>query len=92
MGWSVHPNRSLKASVSGRPVPLVRHRTGRGFLYNPSAVPQGNLARAVEEGMGEEGGWKLVWEEGEGGKEGYEAKPVCFFGTEELLKVKAVFR
>ncbi|GMH49837.1 hypothetical protein TrRE_jg2107, partial [Triparma retinervis] len=65
--------------------------TGRGFLYNPSAVPQGNFARAVEEGI-REGGWRLVWEEVEGGKEGYEAKPVCFFGGDELVRVKAVFR
>ena len=38
--WIVRENELVMGSISGRPVPLIRHRTGRGFLYNPSVKPQ----------------------------------------------------
>lgn len=39
----------LKFTVRGKPVPLRRHRTSRGFMYNPSAKSQLEFRKVVSE-------------------------------------------
>ena len=74
--------------MDGRPVPLNRHRTGRGFIYNPSARPQSSLAAAVAEGMRAACGWENVYEETDGG---CGLRPVTLLGG-DLLELDIVFR
>jgi len=40
--------RKLKLTVHGKPIPLRRHRTGRGFMYNPSAKAQRAFQEVVK--------------------------------------------
>ena len=62
--WVTRPNELLVASVSGRPVPLYRHRSARGFSYNPSAKAQASFAEAAREGMAD-CGFSQSWGKGE---------------------------
>lgn len=39
----------LRFTVRGNPLPLRRHRTNRGFVYNPSAATQQSFREAVED-------------------------------------------
>ena len=39
-GREEHLPRSLQFTIRGNPLPLRRHRTSRGFMYNPSAKAQ----------------------------------------------------
>mmetsp|Transcript_8294 Transcript_8294/g.17928 ORF Transcript_8294/g.17928 Transcript_8294/m.17928 type:complete len:406 (+) Transcript_8294:208-1425(+) len=39
----------LKFTVRGKPIPLRRHRTSRGFMYNPSAKSQLEFRRVVSD-------------------------------------------
>lgn len=38
----------VKLTVRGNPLPLRRHRTSRGFVYNPSATAQESFRQAVQ--------------------------------------------
>lgn len=40
---------SIKFTVRGKPVPLRRHRTSRGFMYNPSARNQEEFRQVVSQ-------------------------------------------
>ena len=39
----------IRFTIRGNPLPLRRHRTARGFMYNPSAASQQSFRQAVEE-------------------------------------------
>ena len=41
--------KTLKFTVRGQPVPLRRHRTSRGFMYNPSAKMQMEFRQVVSD-------------------------------------------
>lgn len=41
--------RLLSFTIRGNPLPLRRHRTAKGFVYNPSAAAQASFRRVVEE-------------------------------------------
>eukprot|EP00523_Entomoneis_sp_CCMP467_P001214 CAMPEP_0168753828 /NCGR_PEP_ID=MMETSP0724-20121128/19163_1 /TAXON_ID=265536 /ORGANISM="Amphiprora sp., Strain CCMP467" /LENGTH=293 /DNA_ID=CAMNT_0008802241 /DNA_START=69 /DNA_END=947 /DNA_ORIENTATION=+ len=43
-----HPTH-IRFKVRGNPLPLRRHRTSRGFLYNPSATAQGYFRDIVQD-------------------------------------------
>ena len=46
--FDVHHNAQLEFTVHGKPVPLRRHRTSRGFVYNPSAPAQKYFREVVK--------------------------------------------
>jgi hypothetical protein len=46
---------SLRFTVRGNPLPLRRHRTSRGFVYNPSAASQKSFREAVKQLMMDRG-------------------------------------
>jgi Endodeoxyribonuclease RusA len=45
----------LRFTVRGNPLPLRRHRTSRGFVYNPSAASQKSFREAVQQLMMDRG-------------------------------------
>lgn len=51
--------RSLRLKIRGNPRSLVRHRTGRGIMYNPSAGLQNSFRKAVCESFDGVGGVEL---------------------------------
>ena len=46
---STSSKKMLKFTVRGKPVPLRRHRTSRGFMYNPSAKMQMEFRQVVSD-------------------------------------------
>jgi Holliday junction resolvase RusA-like endonuclease len=46
---STSSKKLLKFTVRGKPVPLRRHRTSRGFMYNPSAKMQMEFRQVVSD-------------------------------------------
>ncbi|GMH91174.1 hypothetical protein TrST_g1724 [Triparma strigata] len=76
----------IVGSVSGRPVPLNRHRTSKGFVYNPSAKPQASLKDSVIEGMENYGDWRMAYTES-----GEDLRPISLFGG-KVIDLKLVFR
>lgn len=51
---------SVQFKVRGEPRPLVRHRSARGFMYNPSAPRQESFRNNVQQLVYQEGGASLV--------------------------------
>jgi Holliday junction resolvase RusA-like endonuclease len=51
---------SVQFKVRGEPRPLVRHRSSRGFMYNPSAPRQESFRNIVKELVYQEAGASLV--------------------------------
>jgi Holliday junction resolvase RusA-like endonuclease len=51
---------SVHFKVRGEPRPLVRHRSARGFMYNPSAPRQESFRNIVQQLVYEEAGASLV--------------------------------
>eukprot|EP00591_Stephanopyxis_turris_P012609 CAMPEP_0195509100 /NCGR_PEP_ID=MMETSP0794_2-20130614/2118_1 /TAXON_ID=515487 /ORGANISM="Stephanopyxis turris, Strain CCMP 815" /LENGTH=270 /DNA_ID=CAMNT_0040636227 /DNA_START=145 /DNA_END=957 /DNA_ORIENTATION=+ len=47
-GNSEENNSTMRFVVRGKPVPLRRHRTSRGFMYNPSAKAQEEFGNVVK--------------------------------------------
>ena len=43
------PEESIRFTIRGNPLPLRRHRTSRGFMYNPSAKAQETFQSLVKE-------------------------------------------
>lgn len=39
----------IRFTVRGKPVPLRRHRTSKGFMYNPSAAAQSSFRQVVQD-------------------------------------------
>ena len=48
-GGSGSSKKILKFTVRGKPMPLKRHRTSRGFMYNPSAKMQMEFRQVVSD-------------------------------------------
>ena len=48
-GTTSSTKKLLKFTVRGKPVPLRRHRTSRGFMYNPSAKMQMEFRQVVSD-------------------------------------------
>ena len=64
--------------IRGNPLPLRRHRTSRGFMYNPSAGAQADLSNLVRH---------LIWpDEAQSNR-----TTVPLFGDEDQLLVSLVF-
>lgn len=68
----------LKFTIRGNPLPLRRHRTSRGFVYNPSAANQKSFRESVE---------GLVFQ----GLTGSNVK-APLWGPEHVLAVSIIFR
>ena len=51
---------SVQFKVRGEPRPLVRHRSARGFMYNPSAPRQESFRNIVQQLVYQEAGASLV--------------------------------
>ena len=70
---------ALVFKIRGNPLPLRRHRTSRGFMYNPSATAQADLSNLVRH---------LIWPE-----EAHSNRTVAtpLFGDEEQLLVSLAF-
>ena len=43
------PTNYVRFKIRGNPLPLRRHRTSRGFMYNPSALAQASFRQMVEQ-------------------------------------------
>ena len=83
-----HPNiRAVRFVVRGKPLPLSRHRTNRGFVYNPSAKPQAAFRQVVKDILSEFS--KNNSDERERNVAEYQ-KPL--FAERERLAMKLVFR
>lgn len=70
-------------TVRGNPQPLRRHRTSRGFTYNPSASAQQSFRHQVQEQFHIEPTYVL--------DEKDNLVPVTHFGSDVALKLKVIF-
>lgn len=75
----------LRFTVRGNPLPLRRHRTSRGFVYNPSAKAQESFRRIVREMISNSDGPGL------GGNQTTTITDPLF-GSETALVMTLVFR
>lgn len=69
---------TLTFKIRGNPLPLRRHRTSRGFMYNPSAAAQAVFSNLVRE---------LVWP----GELQSDTNGLSLFGDRDQLSVSMVF-
>ena len=78
----------LKFTVRGKPVPLRRHRTSRGFMYNPSAKMQMEFRQVVSDIIYPTAPPSSVEEYIESSS----AQPEPIFKEDEYLAVTLLFR
>lgn len=69
----------LKFTVHGKPVPLRRHRTSRGFVYNPSALAQESFREVVQSILSPE-------------NLNLDGNGETFFYEEDFLAITVIFR
>lgn len=78
--------RSAKFTIRGKPLPLHRHRTSKGFIYNPSSAAQELFRDSLLHIMPREHHPRIV-DDGISGE-----TPITFFSENDFLDVSIVFR
>lgn len=78
--------RRAKFTIRGKPLPLVRHRSRRGFMYNPSAAAQEEFRDSLLQMMPKYH-HPIIVDDGISGD-----APITFFGESDFLEVSIVFR
>jgi Holliday junction resolvase RusA-like endonuclease len=78
--------RRAKFTIRGKPLPLVRHRSRRGFMYNPSATAQEEFRDSLLQMMPKHH-HPIIVDDGISGD-----APITFFGESDFLEVSIVFR
>ena len=78
--------RSAQFTIRGKPLPLIRHRSRRGFMYNPSAAAQ-EVFRDSLLGIMPQKHHPIIVDDGISGD-----APITFFSPSDLLEVSIVFR
>jgi Holliday junction resolvase RusA-like endonuclease len=78
--------KSLKFTIRGKPLPLVRHRSSRGFMYNPSGAAQ-EMFRDSLLRMLPQRHHPIIIDDGSSLD-----NPVTFFSKSEFLEMSIVFR
>jgi len=73
----------LRCTVRGNPQPLKRHRTSRGFTYNPSAAAQDFFRKAVQDQCDFKPTYDL--------DEKDNLVPISHFGSDVALKMRVIF-
>jgi hypothetical protein len=87
----------VRFTVGGKPRPLVRHRSSRGFIYNPSAEGQESFRKVVQEllfpkVMAEDSASSEPHDDDEHGNHTIGNAPQPLFGVSESLIMTMVFR
>ncbi|KAL3775197.1 hypothetical protein ACHAWO_003813 [Cyclotella atomus] len=78
--------RSAEFTIRGKPLPLVRHRSRRGFMYNPSASAQEEFRDSLLQIMPQQH-HPIIVDDGISGD-----APITFFSESDFLEVSIVFR
>ena len=78
-------SKSAKFTIRGQPLPLVRHRSSRGFMYNPSSAAQELFRDSLLELIPQKHLPKII-DDGNSGD-----SPITFF-PDEFLEISIVFR
>ena len=87
--------KSIGFTIRGNPRVLVRHRTARGFVYNPSRPAQDLFRDCLLELLPREHHPTIIDDEDlddECDGKGTPSTPVVLFSQHEFLKMKVVFR
>lgn len=85
--------KKLKLTVHGNPVPLRRHRTSRGFMYNPSAKSQQEFQGVVKDILSTEA--KKMGQVSPTSSKPFQNTTSCimpFFEENESISMNIVFR
>jgi len=80
-------NRRIKFTIRGNPKVLVRHRTARGFMYNPSKASQDLFRDCLLEALPQEY-HPIIIDSGESDSD----EPTVMFPEHEFLKLSLTFR
>lgn len=80
-------NRRIKFTIRGNPKVLVRHRTARGFIYNPSKAAQDRFRDCLLEALPQEH-HPLIIDSGDSDSD----TPTVMFPENQFLKLSLTFR
>lgn len=80
-------NRRIKFTIRGNPKVLVRHRTARGFMYNPSKAAQDLFRDCLLEALPQEY-HPVIIDSGDSDSD----EPTVMFPDNEFLKMSLTFR
>ena len=78
--------RSATFTIRGKPLPLIRHRSARGFMYNPSAAAQEEFRDSLLSIMPQQH-HPIIVDDGIS-----DDAPITFFSENEFLEVSILFR
>ena len=78
--------KSVKFVIRGKPLPLIRHRSSRGFMYNPSSAAQEEFRDSLLQIMPQKHHPRVI-DDGVSGD-----APITFFSESDFLEVSIVFR
>lgn len=79
-------SKSVKFIIRGKPLPLIRHRSSRGFTYNPSSAAQAKFRDSLLQIMPQKHHPKIIDDCVSGDA------PITFFSDSDFLEVSIVFR
>eukprot|EP00985_Skeletonema_marinoi_P010683 scaffold5002_cov141-Skeletonema_marinoi.AAC.4 len=80
-------NRRIKFTIRGNPKVLLRHRTARGFMYNPSKASQDLFRDCLLEALPQEY-HPIIIDSGDSDSD----EPTVMFPEHEFLKLSLTFR
>jgi hypothetical protein len=80
-------NKRIKFTIRGNPKVLVRHRTARGFMYNPSKASQDLFRDCLLEILPQEH-HPIIIDSGDSG----DNEPIVMFPEHEFLRLSLTFR
>ena len=77
--------KSIQFTIRGKPLPLNRHRTSRGFMYNPSAAAQEMFRDSILTMLPQKYHPTII-------DDGVDDAPCTFFSKTDFLEMSIVFR
>jgi len=84
--------RSIKFTIRGNPRVLIRHRTARGFVYNPSKAAQENFKDCLLQLLPRRYHPTILDDNDDEDNSKENTTPSVLFSSQDFLKLSIIFR